>query len=105
MTNSSVDGRKVIGIRFEDVPNHCRLSFTKFQFVEVVRKAKSGKPNVKRTFPGEQGKKATAVFIDCLPESIVDLVEGMLHGNHSTTFNSHPYITESMSTTKKEKGD
>ena len=28
MTNSSVDGWKVIGIKFEDVPNHCTLFFT-----------------------------------------------------------------------------
>ena len=51
-----------------------------------VRKAKCGKPNVKRTFPGGQGEKATAVFMDCLPKPIIDLLEGMLHGNHSTTF-------------------
>ena len=49
-------------------------------FVEEVKKAAAGKANVKRTFPAG-AKKATAVFLDRLPENIQHLIEGMLHVN------------------------
>ena len=71
-----MDGRKVLCIRFEDIPDVHSLSYTKAPFVEEVKKTKTGKANIKWCFPSGP-KKATAIFVDCLPEGIQTLVKGI----------------------------
>ena len=103
-----MDGRKVLCIRFEDIPDACGLSYTKAQFVEEVKRTKTGKANIKRCFPSGP-KKATAIFVDCLSECLQALIKGIsLTPCHILTIQTRIssstqttialYLTETMST-------
>ena len=59
LTNTSVEGRKVVCIRFEDLPASCSVSYTKPKLVEEVRRTKSGKTN---SFPDGPKKETAVVF-------------------------------------------
>ena len=50
--NSSVVGKRVLCVRFEDLPTTCLgdLSYTKAQLVQEVRRMKAGESNVKHYF-------------------------------------------------------
>lgn len=74
---SSVEGRRVVCVRYEDFPHGFNPSFTKVQFVSEVRAAKAGKCNIKRAF-SDGPKKVTAVFLDMLPSALQDKVKGWI---------------------------
>ena len=65
-------------MRFEDFPEGLGLSFSKANFVEVVRQTKNGKANIKRSFP-DGPKKVTAIFVDCIPKELQILIKGIMH--------------------------
>lgn len=84
-TSSLFQGKRVLAIRPENFRfiSDVTLSYDKVQIQSIVRSLKCGHSNLKRRLsnpkdPSRSDQKAIVVFLDHLPESIVNRAEGVL---------------------------